>query len=167
MRIPGSLSPLVLVSFLVGAFGLPTQLPAQKKTGRKPPAARKEIPDEHRVEITGRLISKDKSPIAGMHVMVCEAVTDREKGTLECPWVMGTDGRLANPDATTDKAGRFRIVADRRFWEKSGEFTLSGDFLPRTTTNAGLLTGPGKTPMTIRVDKGTRNVDLGEIPVGN
>jgi len=166
MKVPGSLWPLVLVSFLVGAFGLPTQLPAQKKTGSKPPA-RKEIPDEHRVEITGRLVGKDKSPIAGMHVMVCEAVTDREKDNRDCPWVVGADGKLANPDATTDKAGRFRIVADRRFWEKSGEFTLSGGFLPGTTTDAGLLTGPGKTPMTIRVDKGTRNVNLGEIPVGN
>ena len=166
MKIPGSLWRLVLVSFLVGAFGLPAQLPAQKKARSKPPV-RKEIPDEHRVEITGRLVYKDRSPIAEMHVMVCEAVTDREKGTMDCPLVVGADGKLANPDATTDKAGRFRIVADRRFWEKSGEFTLSGGFLPGTTTNAGLLTGSGKTPMTIRVDKGTRNVDLGEIPVGN
>jgi hypothetical protein len=166
MKRPGSLWPLVLVSFLVAALGLPAQLPAQKKTGSKPPA-RKEIPDEYRVVITGRLVDKDKSPIAGMHVMVCEAVTDREKGTMDCPLVVGADGKLANPDATTDKAGRFRIVADRRFWEKSGEFTLSGGFLPGTTTNAGLLTGSGKTPMTIGVDKETRNVDLGEIPVGN
>ena len=77
--------------------------------------SRAAIPEASKVVITGRLLSKENKPLAGMSVMVCEAILETEKKTLSCPWKTGADGKLANPLAMTDAQGKFRIVADRRF----------------------------------------------------
>jgi hypothetical protein len=125
------------------------------------------IPDEYLVTITGRLLDKSNSPIAGMSVMLFEAsVTNTKDGEkISITLKTGADGKLVNPTATTDSEGRFTIVADRRFWQKTGKFTLSGGFLPGTATNAGYLQGPNGTPLLITIDPNTSRSDLGDIPV--
>ncbi len=116
-----------------------------------------------KVTITGRLLLEGKSPIVGIHVMLMEARS--KDGKLTTTWKIGPDSRLANPTAFTDKDGRFLIEADPAFWAGTGNFTLSGGFLPGTTTNAGILQGPGNVPMLLSVDDKTKMVDLGDINV--
>ncbi len=125
------------------------------------------IPDEYRVTITGRLLDKNNSPIAGISVMLMEAsVTNTKEGEqISTTLKTGADGKLANPETSTDSEGRFTIVADRRFWEETGKFTLHGGFLPGTTVNAGNLQGPNGSPLLITVDSNTNKLDLGDIIV--
>lgn len=125
------------------------------------------IPDQYRVTITGRLLDKNNSPIAGLWVILSEAsVTNTKEGEkISTTIKTGADGKLANPTATTDSEGRFTIVADRRFWQETGKFILKGGFLPGTATNAGDLQGPNGTPLLITIDPNTKKFDLGDILV--
>jgi hypothetical protein len=76
---------------------------------------------------------------------------------------IGADGKLGNPETSTDSEGRFTIVADRRFWEGTGKFTLRGGFLPGTGTNAGYLRGSDGAALLISIDAQTNRLDLGDI----
>ena len=116
-----------------------------------------------KVTIAGRLLYEDKSPIVGIRVMVME--TESKDGRITTTWKTGPDGTLANPSAVTDNAGRFSIEAAPSFWASTGDFTVSGGFLPGTTTNAGILLGPGQVPMLLSIDAKTNKVDLGDIVV--
>jgi len=129
---------------------------SQVSTGKE-----SEIPAEFAVTITGRILSQDKEPLVGMSVLVSE--TDKDK--IAITWRTGDDGKVLNPIGETDKTGRFTIVADRRFWEKTGYLTLQGGFIPGTTKNAGILRGAINEPLIIKLDPKTKKLDLGEIVV--
>ena len=157
-RVVGLTSVLLLALTANGSAA--TQEQTQGATG-----AAVAIPEAYKVVITGRLLNQESKPLAGMSVMVCEAILDMEKKTLSCPWKTGPGGKLANPQAMTDAQGKFTIVADRRFWQEAGKFTLRSGFLPGTTRSAGFLRGPGGVVMTLAVDKRTKNVNVGDIIV--
>lgn len=125
------------------------------------------IPDEHRVVILGRLLNAENAALPEVHIMLMEASSlDGKNGSeIKTTFKTGPDGKLANPDATTDKDGRFVIVADRRFWAETGKFTLHGGFLPGTTQNAGYLSGSNGSPLLISVHEDARTFDVGDIRV--
>lgn len=142
------------ISLTVLGMGLmlPATMPAQAPSSA-----------QRKVTITGRLLYENKKPIVGIHVMVMEA--ESKDGKIATTWKTGPDGKLANPSAVSDKEGRFSIVADPSFWAGTGNFTLSGGFLPGTTANAGILRGPGEVPMLLTVDAKATKLDLGDIVV--
>lgn len=116
-------------------------------------ASRKEtkIPDEFALTITGRVIWPDAKPIPDMGIMLSETDPEKVAFTLR----FGAGGKIINPSGTTDKNGRFTIVADRRYWEKTGYFTLYGGSSP--------LVGSLNEPIIIKVDAKAKKIDLGDI----
>jgi hypothetical protein len=119
------------------------------------------IPDEYSIMITGRILNEKKEPLVHLNIIISETQADN----VAISWRIGGDGKLANPQTYTDANGRFSIAADRRFWEKTGYFTLYGGFLPGTTQNAGVLRGPGGGPVVIKTDPKTKKFEIGDIIV--
>lgn len=129
-------------------------------------------PDEYTMTITGRILSEERKPLAGMTVMLSE--TDPEKVTITArtdapanlPSGVLVRVNLLNPRAKTDANGRFTIPADRRFWESTGCFALQGDLVPGTgNMQADILRKPSGDPIVVRTDSKTRTIDLGDIVV--
>jgi hypothetical protein len=116
-----------------------------------------------KVAITGRLLYEDKSPIVDILVMVMEAQS--KDGKLTETLKVGPGGKYTNPSAHTDETGRFLIEADPAFWAGTGRFTLRGGLIPGTMTNAGLLRGPGDTPLLLSIAAKKSKLDLGDIIV--
>ena len=116
------------------------------------PARSKEtkIPDEFALTITGRIIWPDGKPIPDRMVMLSETEAGKPSFTLTA----GAGGKIVNPSGTTDKNGRFTIIADRRYWQKTGYFTL---------WEGSLLVGSLNEPIIIKVDAKTKKIDLGDI----
>jgi hypothetical protein len=96
-----------------------------------------------------------------MSILVSE--TEREKVAIT--WRTGDDGKLLNPTGETDSTGRFTIVADRRFWQKTGYFTLQGGLIPGTLQNAGILRGSLGEPIIIKLDPKAKKFDVGDITI--
>lgn len=129
-------------------------------------------PDEYAITITGRILSEERKPLAGMNIMISE--TDPKKVTItartdapdKLPSGTLVAVKLLNPRANTDTNGRFTIRADRRFWEKTGCFALHGGVVPGTgNMQADILRKPGGDPIVVKTDAKTRTVDLGDIIV--
>ena len=187
-----SFKPLIIIIiFLV--FGISLIFSSTYVQGIKPKAEEKEekseIPEEYKTIITGRILYADKSPIVGISVSIYEASTSKwgndaieyyeSSGALRriknstmylkeenIYFTMKVrNGKSLNPEANTDSMGRFKILADCRFWEETGMFTIKGGLLPGTMINASILRGLSGEPVLIKIDKNTRKYDLGDIVV--
>jgi len=74
---------------------------------------------------------------------------------------IGEGGKVLNPISETDKTWKFTIVADRRFWEESGQFTLSVTIMSKEY----YLRKSKDIPLVIVVKEEAREIDLGDIVV--
>lgn len=152
-----TLSDAAIAVLIVAAVTTGSSLQAQQQP--TPPAPN--IPDQFAFTITGRLLTPNSAPLAGMEVLVSE--TDCARPAIA--WQTGSDGRLINPRATTDASGRFRITADRRFWARTGCFTLQGGLIPGTMEGAGILRGEANAPVLVTPAPRARSITLGDIVV--
>jgi len=117
------------------------------------------IPLEYFIMIKGKLIDETGEACADKNVTLYELIF--EEGKIKTSIRVTERGTLANPSTLTDSDGRFTIIADRRFWEGSGRFTLgvslwSGEVILRNSNDIII---------SVEVDEGTRKFDLGEITV--
>ncbi len=117
------------------------------------------IPLEYFIMIKGKLIDETGEACADKNVTLYELIF--EEGKIKTAIKVGEGGILLNPGALTDSDGRFTIIADQRFWEGSGRFTLgvslwSGEVILRNSNDIII---------SVEVDEGTRKFDLGEITV--
>lgn len=170
MKLPKSQTYLLLLLFPLALgchkSGGPQQNASNPQTNLESATQTTASNNPSDVTITGRLVDENSSPIAGVSVMIMEAsASSKEGGEISATMKTGPDEKLANPETTTDSDGRFSIVADRRFWEGTGKFTIHGGFLPGTTTNAGYLQGANGSPLLISIDARTSGLDLGDIHV--
>lgn len=117
------------------------------------------IPAEYFLIIKGKLV--DELGNLKDNALITLFVLVTEKGEIK-PTFTFRDGIFLNPNTHSDSEGRFTLTADRRLWEESGEFTLGvTDHANRTT----YITNPNNIIISIKVDKNTKRVDLGEIKV--
>ena len=116
------------------------------------------IPAEYFLIIKGKLIDIKDKAFVNQLVTLFELIS--EEGKLKTTIVFDK-GIFLNPYTHTDSEGRFTIIADRRFWEESGMFTLGVSYLDRTVH----LRNPNNIIISVEVDKNTKHVDLGEIRV--
>jgi len=113
---------------------------------------------EHTIDIAGRLIDKDHSPMAARRITLYEAIFNPD-GSQVFRWRTDEHGRLLNPGTLTDETGRFSIVADRRFWEEgSGAFTLAISQRQPLRDREGI-------PIAIEVHPDARRVAVGDVVV--
>ena len=118
------------------------------------------IPEEYKFTITGRLLWANKSPVhEGASVWLYEVI--EEEGKIKTMMKVGEGGKVLNPISETDKTGKFTIVADRRFWEESGQFTLSVTIMGKEY----YLRKSKDIPLVIVVEEEAREIDLGDIVV--
>jgi len=116
-------------------------------------------PAENYLMIKGTLKSEPGSPIAKRSVTLYE--THYKGKELQATIKVGKEGILLNPSSMTDSGGSFTILADRRFWEKSGSFTLGVSLW----NGEAYLRDKNGVHLVIQVDKKTKTVALGEIKV--
>jgi len=182
---------LMFIVFLV-SFGLSIDISPAGSTEEPDKSAPDRIPEKYKTIITGRIMHADKTPIVGLSVSIYEASTHKWEAEFveTVPGSYGKiqqlqnatlifkeekihiyyaikvkDGKSVNPQATTDSNGRFKIVADCRFWEKTGSFTIKGGFLPGTMINCPILRQQSGKPILITIHKNERKVDLGDIVI--
>jgi hypothetical protein len=117
------------------------------------------IPAENYLLIKGTLKSEAGSAIAQQTVTLYEA--NYKGGELQASIWVGEGGVLLNPSVMTDAGGHFTMMADRRFWEKSGSFTLGVSLW----NGEAYLRGNNGVPLVINVEKSAQKVELGEIKV--
>ena len=145
----------------VSATPTPTPTPTATPTPVPPtPTPEQQGQSEnYEVTITGRIV---KSGIKG-GIMVMVVVTDEkgEGGSLK----IGDDGKLLNPTTSTDSTGKFKIVADRRFWEKTGTFSLVVSYTTLQGSYQNIIRNTDDTPIVIKVDKNAKEVELEDIMV--
>lgn len=140
-----------ILLFFIISLGITAQEEKEKEADK--------IPEEYKVTITGRLLWENKSPVGeGAWVLLQEVI--EEEGKIKTALKV-EGGKVVNPTSKTDKTGKFTIVADRRFWEESGQFTLSVSI----GSNTHYLQKSKGIPSVIVVKKGTKEVDLGDIIV--
>ena len=92
------------------------------------------IPEEYKATITGRLLWEYKYPGQESAIVWLYEVFIEEDGNLRIITKFGKGhqaGKLLNPRSETDNTGKFTIVADRRFWEESGQFMLCVELMGR------------------------------------
>ena len=116
------------------------------------------IPIEYFLMIKGKLIDETGKAFADKNVTLYELIS--EGGALKTR-LQVDEGIVINPSTLTDSDGRFIIIADRRFWEGSGMFTLgvshwNGEVYLRDSNDIII---------SVEVDEGTKKFDLGEITV--
>lgn len=110
-----------------------------------------DIPEEYAITIKGRLISEEHSPLQDRQVTVVIIVQNR--------WGINfKDGKVSNPEGVTDSDGKFTIIADRRFWESTGEFSL-------VVGRLEIVRAADNVVLSIKVDKDTKEIDIGDIIV--
>lgn len=114
------------------------------------------VPVEYFLKIKGNIIDETGKAFANLRVTLCEIVS--EEGELKVIFKV-SEGLISNPYTKTDSEGNFTIIADRRFWEGSGMFTLEFFYEGRKA----YLLDQNDIPICIEVDKNTKKVDLGEI----
>jgi len=117
------------------------------------------IPLEYFIMLKGKLIDEWGKAISDKTVTLYELIF--EEGKIKTSIRVTERGTLANPSTLTDSDGRFIIIADQRFWEGSGKFTLgvshwNGEVYLRDSKDIII---------SIEVDEATRKFDLGEITV--
>ncbi len=179
----------VLTFIFLIPFGLSIALSLACSIDKSDTGAPGGKPEIGKSVITGRILRADKTPIAGISVSVSEASTSKwgndaveyyepagelkrvkngviflQEGKIFYT-LRVTDGKTANPSATTDSNGRFKIIADTKFWETTGSFTVNAGLLPGTTTNVGVLRQQSGEPFLITGGKNDRRIDLGDIVV--
>jgi hypothetical protein len=116
-------------------------------------------PAENYLMIKGTLKSETGSAIAQQNVTLYEV--NFKGGELQASIVVGKGGVLSNPSTMTDAGGNFTIIADRKFWEKSGSFTLGVSLWD----GQAYLRNKNGVPLVINVEKSAQKVELGEIKV--
>jgi hypothetical protein len=138
---------IVTVLFILTVLGQASEDPTSPKEPK--------IPNEFAITISGRIIFPDGEPVsADRSVLLSETEPGKPSFTLRA----GAGGKIINPSGRTDKNGRFTIVADRRYWEKTGYFTLEGPNGPlrlRETPIGGWVI--------IKVDPEMKKIDLGDL----
>lgn len=123
------------------------------------------IPADTYLMIKGRLISGTDEVIANKKVTLFQVKS--EGGDLEIEITreifIDADGVLypTNPSTVTDEQGNFTILADRRYWEESGTFTLGVTH----TFGVAYLHDLNNAYVTFTVDENGRRLELGEIQV--
>ena len=117
------------------------------------------IPAGYFIRIKGRLIDETGNALVDKNVMLYELFI--EDGNFKTSIKVGDGGILLNPSTLTDLEGNFVILADRRFWEKSGKFTLGVAMGMREV----YLRNENDIMISIEVDKDTKQFDMGEIKV--
>ena len=132
----------------------PTPIPQPQKQDES-----NNIPEEYKVTITGRLINKEKDTEKDWRVTVVK-VDEQGNATFEIRF--DAAGRIKFLySCLIDNDGKFMIVADRRYWEKTGKFSLKLDKELRT----GLLQDLNNIPIVITLDKNTKKIELGDVVV--
>ena len=116
-------------------------------------------PAENYLMIKGTLKRETGSAIAQQNVTLYEV--NYKGGELQASINVGEGGVLLNPSAMTDAGGNFTIIADRKFWEKSGSFTFGVSLWD----GEAYLRNKNGIPLVINVEKSTQKVELGEIKV--
>ncbi|MGB6866809.1 MAG: hypothetical protein WBE11_14060 [Candidatus Aminicenantaceae bacterium] len=109
--------------------------------------------------IKGKLIDESDKAIADKWVTLYELFN--KEGELKASIKVGDGGILLNPGAKTNPQGSFTLIADRRFWEESGMFTLGVGYMGRTV----YLKDQNNITISIKVDKNAKKAELGEIRV--
>jgi hypothetical protein len=132
---------LILIASRVGAS------PVQ---GRRPVATK--VADEAFV-VSGTLVRDDRTPIAGVRLMIAEA---KDAGYAID---IGEGGVMQNPAATTDAEGRFSIAVRRSLFKKMHEFVVVVPFFGGTVQPTRLL---GRS-VTVKIDKTKTVYKLGKI----
>ena len=140
-----------ILLFFIISLGITAQKEKEKEADK--------IPEEYKVTITGRLLRENKSPLRGAYVELSEVI--EEEGKIKTRFKVGDGGIALNPSTRTDETGKFTIVADRRFWEESGQFTLS----VLLGGKEHYLQSSKDIPLVIVVKERAREVDLGDIIV--
>ena len=141
-----------ILLFFIISLGITAQKEKEKEADK--------IPEEYKVTITGRLLWKNKSPVhEGASVWLYEVI--EEEGKIKTRMKVGKGGKVLNPISETDKTGKFTIVADRRFWEESGQFTLSVTIMSKEY----YLQKSKDIPLVIVFKEKARELDLGDIVV--
>lgn len=103
---------------------------------------------ENKLVITGVLLSIDRSPMAGETVYFFKV----EEGSIS---LMFKDGKAINPSGVTDSKGKFIIEVKP---PPVGEiFTVGINRLGSVGLSRGGI------PINLKIDKETKNIDLGEI----
>ena len=145
------------------------------------------IPAEYRVTIAGRILSEDKRPLANVPITLSETDPDnvvfhsRTDPPSDGKSVLTTAGgssyviengalrpvKVLNPSGKSGLDGQFSILADRRFWAKTGYFTLLGGLVTqlRGGRMAGILRKPGGEKFVVSDDRTTATLLLGDIVV--
>jgi hypothetical protein len=118
-------------------------------------------PADDYLMIKGRFIDNRDVPIANSSVTLYEV--DNKEGKLSTLIKVGKGGILLNPSTKTDAGGNFTIIADRRFWEESGYFTLGVNLLFEEAYLSSLKLK--NVPSIIKVDTNTKRFDLGEVKI--
>lgn len=146
----------LLISAILLFFMISLGIIAQEKKNNEPD----KIPEEYKVTITGRLLWENKSPVhEGARVWLYEVI--EEEGKIKTRLKVGKGGKVLNLSTKTDKTGKFTIVADRRFWEESGQFTLSVTIMSKEH----YLQKTKGVPLVIVFKEKARELDLGDIVV--
>jgi len=141
-----------ILLFFIISLGITAQKEKEKEADK--------IPEEYKVAITGRLLWENKSPVGeGAYVELSEVI--EKEGKIITRFKVGDGGIALNPSTRTDETGKFTIVADRRFWEESGQFTLS----VLLGGKEHYLQSSKDIPLVIVVKERAREVDLGDIIV--
>jgi hypothetical protein len=121
------------------------------------------IPADYYLMIKGRLIHETDEVIVNRAVILYEVAEEGGELQLQSKMILrsGSGGMLMNPSTETDSRGNFTIIADRRFWEESGIFTLGISLW----SGMSYLRGPDNKYVTFEVDKNAKRIELGEIKV--
>lgn len=146
----------LLISAILLFFMISLGIIAQEKKNNEPD----KIPEEYKATITGRLLWQNKSPVhEGANVWLYEVI--EEDGEIKTRMEVGNDCKVLNPISKTDKTGKFTIVADCRFWEESGQFTLSVFIMSKEH----YLQKSKGIPLVIIFKEKARELDLGDIAI--
>lgn len=114
---------------------------------------------EYFVKIKGKLIEETEEAFADQTVTLYELIND--EGTFKTTIKVGEGGILLNPSTKTDSDGNFTIIADRRFWEGSGMFTIGAS----SWRGEVYLRNANDIIIAVEVDENAKKVDLGVIKV--
>jgi hypothetical protein len=129
-----------------------------------------EIPEQYKFIITGRILDEAKLPMANMGVQTFQIPDASQKEGrfklyLRKDEASGVFCFLAN----TDNSGKFKIVADRRYWNATGNVVLVASVFQNLTQYHRLLKGASGEPIVIVIDKDDKSkkgpLDLGDIIV--
>lgn len=129
--------------------------------------AKKWTPADNYLLVKGKLIHEKEEFIANREIYLHEAIEEEGKLKTIIRELVLVDGMLTSmtPRAKTDSQGNFTVIADRRYWEKSGVFIIGIRDLSdnKDLSDMTYVRGPDKNFVTFTVDKNVRRIELGDI----